>query len=77
VTVQHFTAIEISRHYSITPASTDHRLKEQFVQQQRIDNMSMFDFETTLGNSRESSNLVRKLSPTQYRFRIVDAESRH
>jgi len=54
------------------------RLYEQFVQQQHANDSSLLEFATSeiekaLRNSRESFNLVRKLSPTQYRFRIVDA----
>ena len=47
---------------------------EQFVQQQHIDDLSMFEFESMLRSSKESFDAVRKLSPTQYRFRITDAQ---
>ncbi len=50
------------------------RSNEQFVQQQHTNDSSLFEFESALRNSRESFNMVRKLSPTQYRFRIVDAQ---
>jgi hypothetical protein len=47
---------------------------EQFEQQQQADDLSLFDFEKELGNDRESFNQVRKLLPTRYRFRTVDAD---
>jgi len=55
------------------------KLKEQFVQQQRSNDSSRLNFasseiERLLCNSEESFNEVRKLSPTRYRFRIVDAQ---
>jgi len=56
--------------------NNDQRLNEQFVQQQRTSDNSMFEFETTLRNNRESFNTVRKLSPTRYRFRIIDAQGK-
>ena len=49
------------------------RLDEQFTQQQRTNDLSMFEFESNLRNDKASFNKVRKLSPTRYRFRIVDA----
>ncbi len=52
------------------------RLDEQFIQQQHTDDISLFDFERVLRNSKESFNAVRKVSPTQYRFRIVDAQGK-
>ncbi len=55
----------------------DQRLDEQFVQQQHTNNNSLFDFESALRNSRASFNAVRKLSPTQYRFRVVDAQGKN
>ena len=59
----------------------DQRLHEQFVQQQHTNDSSLLEFATSeiekaLRNSRESFNLVRKLSPTPYRFRIVDAQGK-
>ena len=56
--------------------NNDQRLNEHFVRQQRTSDNSMFEFETTLRNSRESFNTVRKLSPTRYRFRIIDAQGK-
>lgn len=60
--------------YSIQAiASSEQRLNEQFSMQQQANNISMFNVEKELRNDRESFNKVRKLSPTQYRFRVVDA----
>ncbi len=53
--------------------SSEQRLDEQFAQQQHAEDISMFDFEKDLRNDRVSFNQVRKLSPTCYRFRVVDA----
>ena len=53
--------------------NNDQRMDEQFVQQQQNGDISMFEFERVLRNSRASFNAVRKLSPTQYRFGIADA----
>jgi hypothetical protein len=36
----------------------------------------MFNFESELRNDRESFDQVRKLLPTRYRFRIVDADGK-
>ncbi len=61
--------------YTIQRIDNDeHKLNDQFVRQQRITDITMFDFETTLRNSTDSFNAVRKLSPTRYRFRIVNAQ---
>jgi hypothetical protein len=51
-------------------------LNEQFSQQQHVSDASMFDFEKELRNDKESFNKVRKLSPTNYRFRVFDADGR-
>jgi len=53
--------------------NNEQRLHEQFAQQQHADDLSLFNFEKELRNDRESFNTVRKLSPTRYRFRVVDA----
>lgn len=49
----------------------NHRLAEQFIEQQHTNDLSIFDFEIELRNDRESFNTVRKLSTTSYRFRVV------
>ncbi|MFT6309356.1 MAG: hypothetical protein ACJA0Z_004537 [Halioglobus sp.] len=54
--------------------NNDQRLNEQFMQQQRSHDISMFDFEKELRNDKASFNTVRKLSPTCYRFRVVDTQ---
>lgn len=56
--------------------NNDHRLKEQFAKQQRRNDLSMFDFEIRLRNSKESFNAVRTLSTTRYRFRIFNANGK-
>ncbi len=55
-------------------ADDETRLTEQFTAQQRSSDMTMLDVEKTLRNDRESFNSVCQLSPTRYRFRVVDAD---
>jgi len=52
------------------------RQNEQFIQQQRITDISQFDFETDLRTNRASFNKVRMLSPSNYRFRVVDTQDK-
>jgi hypothetical protein len=54
--------------------NNDQRLNEQFMQQQHSHDISMFDFEKELRNDKTSFNTVRKLTPTCYRFRVVNAQ---
>jgi len=46
---------------------------EQFIQQQHNDDISQFDFEKSLRTDQESFNTVRKLSPTRFRYQILDS----
>lgn len=63
--------------YSIQAvANNQSGLDEQFSQQQHVSDASMFDFEKELRNDKESFNRVRRLSPTNYRFRVFDADGR-
>ena len=50
---------------------------EQFIQQQHNDDGSQFDFEKSLRNNQESFNTVRKLSPTRFRYRILDSHGQN
>ena len=52
------------------------RLEEQFEQQQRTGDLSLFNVEKELRNDRASFNQVRTLLPTRYRYRVVNAEGR-
>ncbi len=52
------------------------RQNEQFIQQQHNDDINQFDFEQSLRNDKKSFNTVRKLSPTRFRYRILDAHGR-
>ena len=45
---------------------------KQFFQQLNFHDINQFDFEESLRNDRESFNKVRHLSPTRFRFRIMD-----
>ncbi len=53
--------------------NNEERLNAQFAQQQQASDHSLFNFEKELRNDRESFDTIRKLSPTRYRFRIVDS----
>ncbi len=52
------------------------RQNEQFIQQQHNDDINQFDFEQSLRNDKKSFNTVRKLSPTRFRYRILDSHGR-
>ncbi len=56
--------------------SHEQRLNEQFEQQTHADDPSSFNFEKDLRNDRESFDKVRSLSPTRYRFRVLDSKGR-
>ena len=53
--------------------NNEQRLNAQFEQQQQASDPSLFNVEKELRTDRQSFNTIRKLSPTRYRFRIVDA----
>jgi len=63
--------------YSIERVDQDEQsLYELFAQQRHDSDLSQFDFERQLRIDRESFETVRKLSPTRYRFRVLDSEGR-
>jgi hypothetical protein len=49
-------------------------MNQKFPKQPHTGNTSIFSVEKEPRNDRESFNMVRMLSPTQYRFRVVDAD---
>jgi hypothetical protein len=57
-----------------SPPLIDQRLNEQFMQQRRSHEISMFSFENKLRDDKASFRKVRTLSPTNYRLRVVDAQ---
>jgi len=61
--------------YRIERVNNDAPLMEkQFTRQQAPqDDVAIFDVERQLRNSRESFDYVRSLSPTRYRFRVINA----
>ena len=61
--------------YTIENA-TDNELRtsEQFEQQRHASDASLFDVEKSLRNNRDSFDTIRKLSPTRYRFRVMNAQ---
>ena len=63
--------------YSIKAVANDKtNFNVQFSMQQHASDASMFYFEKELRNDKESFNKLRKLSPTNYRFRVFDADGR-
>jgi len=50
------------------------RIDEQFAQQQNRKDITMFDVEKQLRNNRGSFETIRNLSPTRYRFRVLDPD---
>lgn len=64
--------------YSIQAVEhSEKHLNEQFSMHPHSDDAIMFSFEKELRSDIKSFNRVRKLSPTQYRFRIVDADAQN
>lgn len=57
-------------------AGDQQRLDEQFAQQVHDNDPGMFDFEKDLRSNRASFDHVRNVSPTRYRFRVVDSQGR-
>ena len=54
----------------------EQRLEEQFEQQQRTNDLSLFNVEKELCNNRVSFNQIRRLLPTRYRFSVVGADGK-
>jgi len=52
----------------------ERRMQEQFKQQRHTKDISQFDFEKDLRNDKWSFDRVRMLSPTRYRFRVMNAQ---
>ena len=52
------------------------RIEEQFIQQRHDRDITQFDFERQIRADRNSFDTVRQLSPTRYRFRVVDSLGR-
>ena len=52
------------------------RQDEQYQSQLYNYELGMFDFEKSMRNDRESFDTIRALSPTRFRFRVVDAQGR-
>ncbi|MDB3935435.1 HNH endonuclease [Granulosicoccus sp.] len=61
--------------YTIERVSdSEQRMDEQFEQQRHAEDVSLFDFERELRNNRESFDTVRKLSPTRFSYRVLNAQ---
>jgi len=61
--------------YTIENANADEQpIDAQFFQQLHTTDTSQFEFEKNLRGDWESFNSVRKLIPSVYRFRILDAD---
>ena len=52
------------------------RQDEQYQSQLHNHDVGMFDFEKAMRNDRNSFNTISALSPTRFRFRVVDAKGR-
>jgi len=52
-------------------------LQEQFIRQQHNDDVSLFDFEKSLRTDEASFNTVRKLSPTRFKYRILNSHGQN
>ena len=75
-----------SRHHTIVHeggyrieqvANHAERIDEQFIRQQAQHKyVFVFDIERDLRNNRESFDYIRKLSPTRFRFRVMDRDGR-
>ena len=53
-----------------------HQHNEQFIRQQYNEDVTLFDFEKSLRNDKASFNTVRNLSPTRFRYQILDSHGR-
>nr|MBX2839598.1 hypothetical protein [Gammaproteobacteria bacterium] len=63
--------------YTLERVDTDpQKLDDGFIRQQRRNETNQFEFEKSLRCDRESYDKVHKLSPTRFRFRIIDAKGR-
>jgi len=61
--------------YTIERVTGDERrMQEQFEQQRHTSDISQFNFEKDLRNDKQSFDRVRVLSPTRYRFRVMNAQ---
>ena len=61
--------------YTIERVDNDkQRIDEEFEQQRHADDISLFDFEKDLRNDRESFETIRKMSPTRFGIRVLNAE---
>ena len=49
---------------------------EQYQSQLHTDDLGMFDFEKAMRNDQNSFNTIIALSPTRFRFRVVDSQGR-
>ena len=63
----------ITYHYCIVD-NDEQRIDEEFEQQRHADDISLFDFERDLRNDRESFETIRKMSPTRFGIRVMNAE---
>ena len=61
--------------YTIINTDLDEQqIDTQFIQQLKTADTAQFEFEKNLRYDRESFNSVRKLMPSVYRFRVVNAD---
>ena len=61
--------------YTIEHASdSEYQMNEQFEQQRQKYDATLCNVEKNLPNDKESFDTIRKLSPTRYRFRVMNAQ---
>ena len=51
----------------------EQRIEEEFTRQRHYSDIAQFGFERKMRSNRNSFNVIRQLSPTRYRFRVVDS----
>jgi len=69
----HHTMLHEGGHVIQKVEGDEQIMAEQFANQQHANDLAMFDVEKQLRNDQDSFAGVRALSPTRYRFRVVDA----
>ena len=72
----HHTMVHEGGYTIINTDVDEQQIDTQFIQQLKTSDTAQFDFEKNLRHDRESFNLVRKLMPSFYRFRIIDADGK-
>ena len=70
----HHTMVHEGGYTIINTDLDEQQIDTQFIQQLKTADTAQFEFEKILRYNRESFNSVRKLMPSVYRFRVVNAD---